>query len=125
MNKVMSRPAIPGRGIYFIEHVSNRKRVIFTLMKRCFVLLSFFFVFLSLASNIVAGIFVCSIEMEMVEKGKEVKDEPDFEKDKIFHSNNTSLSFLGPLETQNLHPVIKISSLVLDAEINPPDSKVA
>lgn len=89
--------------------------------------MSFFLVFLSLASNIVAGIFVCSIEMEMVEKGKagkEVKDEPDFEKDKIFQSTNTPLSFLGPLATQNLHPTIKISSQVLDAEINPPDSKV-
>src|SRR5688572_9755723 len=97
-------------------------------MKRCFVLLSFFLVFLSLASNMVAGVFVCSIEVEMIEKGKagkEVKDEPDFEKDKIFHSTHTHLPFLMPLQTQSLHLVIKISSLALDAEINPPDRQVA
>jgi hypothetical protein len=80
----------------------------------------------SLASNIVAGVFTCGVEVEIVEKeGKKVDDKSDFEKDKIFQDNINPLSFLIFRKVQNLHPAIKISSLALDTEINPPDTKLA
>jgi hypothetical protein len=82
----------------------------------------------SLTANIVAGVFTCSVEVEIVEKeksAKEVDHDLDFEKDKIFHTNINPLSFLIFREIQNLHPATKIASQVLDTEINPPEIKVA
>jgi hypothetical protein len=97
-------------------------------MKRCFLLLSFFLVIISLASNIAAGVFICGEKVDLVEKEKsakekEVDDEKDFEKDKIFHNNGVPPNYLTLREKQNVRPDIKISSLALDAEINPPDGK--
>ncbi len=99
------------------------------IMKRRFLLFSFFLVMFSLAANIVADVFLCGEKVEMIEKdgkeGKEVDHESDFKKDKIFQNNIIPQAFLNFRKKQSLHPPTKISSLALGTEINPPDIKCA
>jgi hypothetical protein len=99
-------------------------------MRRWVLLFSFCWVLISLTINIAAGVFVRDGEIEMIEiekekAGKEVDNEKEFEKDKIFQDKIVPFHFLTSRETGNLHLIVKISSGVPDAEINPPDIKVA
>jgi len=88
-------------------------------------MLCFFLTALSLVTNLVTEAFLIqyTMEMEIVEKEskKEVDNEPDEDKEKIYHFNNELLRLWVFQNNQHLHPPAKILSEALDTEINPPD----
>ena len=96
-------------------------------MKKYIVLFSFFLVTASLATTMVADFFRLNLELtvgETEEDGKKAENETDQDKTKISPNNVFSINAFISGKKEPIRPDPKIIASIIDAEINPPESKL-
>lgn len=97
-------------------------------MKKYIVLFSFFLVTASLATTMVADFFRLNLELTMEETeedGKKAENETDQDKTKISPNNTFSIDAFLSGKKETILPDPRIINAIIDAEINPPESKLA